>query len=191
MIEDKKKLQNTVKELLEGKFPGFEKEWNKFSKSIGEKFVETITEYFTDGNYFMSQLLPHSLSVVIDNNFIFGQIKTMVRDKKPLQDSFIYKLCELSFIEINAPYKLQEELKAKIDLLIDENKEMALEYADKLLELITIKDAQWTNEWKKANNLIGGTDIDDVPYLALAFQERSHGIISYDKVFQKQGEVQT
>lgn len=53
-----------------------------------------------------------------------------------------------------------------------------------------MKDAYWIDEWKRANNLIGKVDQDDVPYLALALDLGSHSIISNDRVFHKSGVTQ-
>jgi predicted nucleic acid-binding protein len=98
----------------------------------------------------------------------------------------VYKLVKTSYINVNAPFKLKEELNDKIDTVLKINHDLAHKYADELLESIIIKDAFWIDEWKKANNLIGHIDIDDVPYLALSFHVESHGIISNDKIFHKQ-----
>jgi predicted nucleic acid-binding protein len=179
--------KNLIYLQLNSWIPDFNIKWNKIVKKFGNDYIETIIEIFKKDFNFFKELFNFKFIFVIDNNVIFGQIKNILEKNKKLEDSFIYKLVNTPFIEVYAPCKLKEELNNKIDEILNTNKELAHKYADELLKNIIIKDAEWTDDWKKAKNSIGQIDIDDVSYLALALCIESHGIISFDKVFQKQG----
>jgi predicted nucleic acid-binding protein len=129
------------------------------------------------------------LTVIIDNNFLFSQINGAIKNKSKIEDTFIYKLTSSSIVNLIAPFKIREEINDKIALKIKSNKRIASQYANSILSKITLIDAPWIDEWKKASNLIGDIDSDDVPYLALAFHSKSHSIISNDEVFKKQGDL--
>lgn len=172
---------------LNEKFPTFEDQWSNIVKSLGNSFVGIVREKFKDELQLFKEISKFRFSIVIDNNFIFGQIKHVVEKNKRIESSFIYKLINSNYIDIYGPHKLKEELYDKIENVLTINNEIAAKYANLLLEKIVIKDAYWIDEWKKANNLIGHIDQDDVPYLALAFHTESHAIISNDKIFKTQG----
>ena len=189
MINEKEILEfkNQLATNLNKKFPEFEEIWNEIVKSLGHSFVGLVKENLKDELKLFKEISNFRFSVVIDNNFIFGQIKNAVEKNKNIENSFIYKLVNSSYIDVYAPFKLKEELYDKISTVLKDNNKLAEKYANQLIEKIIIKDAQWIDEWKKANNLIGHIDEDDVPYLALAFHVESHAIISNDKIFKKQG----
>jgi predicted nucleic acid-binding protein len=175
-------FKNKIATNLNNKFPTFEEEWDKIVKTLGNDFVGLIK----DELLLFREISQFRFSIVIDNNFIFGQIKNVVEKNINIENSFIYKLVNSSYIDVYAPCKLKDELYDKINTVLKVKKGSAKKYANLLIKRIRIKDAQWVCEWKKANNLIGHIDKDDVPYLALAFHIESHAIISYDKVFKEQ-----
>lgn len=185
-LEYKEKVYKRISE----KYPDFDKEWNEFVNGIGSKIVSSIKMAFKKQLTSFENIFSASLSIVVDNNFIFGNIKNAINRNCHIDESFISKLAKSEFIKFYAPPKLKEELYAKIEKYLSDSKELAISYADNLLNHITIKDAAWVEEWQRANNLIGHIDVDDVPYLALAFNIGSHSIVSYDKVFKKQNDVQ-
>lgn len=185
-IDNSYELKKLLADRLNAKYPDFEKNWTKIVQTLGSDFVGIIKENFQKELKFFNELSKFKLSIVIDNNFIFGQIKNLIEKDKKLETSFVYKLVTASYINVYAPYKLKEELIDKIDNILKNKHDLAHKYANVLLDNIIIKDAFWIDEWKKANNLIGHIDKDDVPYLALSFHVESHGIISNDKIFHKQ-----
>ena len=181
------KFKNQLATNLDSKFPTFEEKWKEIVKSLGNNFVGLIKDKFQDELKLFKEISQFRFSIVIDNNFIFGQIKNIVEKDKNIESSFIYKLVNSTYIDVYAPFKLKDELYDKIHKVLKVKNKLAEKYANILIERIIIKDAQWIEEWKKANNLIGHIDQDDVPYLALAFHTESHAIISNDKIFKKQG----
>lgn len=190
--KDIKGVKKEIEDRLNEKFPDFDKSWNDIVKSLGNEFVGNVKKAFQDELEMFKEISQFRFSIVIDNNFIFGQIKSAVEKGGKIEDSFIYKLANATYIDVYAPFKLKEELYNKIYSVLKSNNELAEEYAELLIDKIEIKDAQWVDDWKKANNLFGDYDKDDVPYLALAFHKKSHAIISNDKIFkEKQGSSKT
>jgi predicted nucleic acid-binding protein len=186
-----KKSNRQFSQRIEKRFPEFEKGWKKLVREVGAEMVNFLKERISNEYDFFKELTSFKLKLVIDNNFIFGQIKGSIKKKESIEKSLLYKLLISKSVEIFAPPRLNEELHDKINKVIDqEDQEVALSYAMILLPRITIKDAQWVDEWKKANRLIGEVDKDDVPYLALALEIGSHAIVSFDDVFHRQGEIQ-
>jgi predicted nucleic acid-binding protein len=171
---------------LKKEFPNFEKGWGDIVKTLGFDFIDFMKDRIKHDFSELKSFFDLQLSIVIDNNFIFGQIKNSVEKNRDIKETFIYKLTETKFVNIYAPYKLKNELFSKIETILNNNT-VAKKYADLLLKKIHIDDAPWVEEWKKAANSIGHIDPDDVPYLALALHEKSHAIISNDKIFKKQG----
>jgi predicted nucleic acid-binding protein len=186
-----KKIKQGYSERIKKRFPEFEKEWKKLVREVGVELVNFLKDRISNEYNFLKELTGFKLKFVIDNNFIFGQIKGSIKKRENIESSFLYKLLKSKSVEIFAPPKLSEELHEKIKEVLDEgDHELALSYALLLLPKITVKDAQWVENWKKANNLIGEVDPDDVSYLALAFEVGSHAIISFDDVFHRQGDIQ-
>lgn len=175
---------------LKARYPDIEKDWSKLFNQFGTEMVNIIKEKLSGEYSFLKELSQFKFKIIVDNNFIFGQIKGCIKKKKSLEESFLYKLLTAKSIEMFAPYLLQEELMEKVNTVLkEEDREIGMSYALTLLSKIKIQDAQWTNEWKKAHNLIGEYDPDDVSYLALAFDVGVHSILSHDEVFHRQGEV--
>lgn len=186
-----KKAKQDYSSRLKERFPEFEKGWTKLVNDVGIDLVNFLKEKLRAEYSFLKEVSQFKFKMVIDNNFILGQIKGVIKKKKGIEHSLLYKLMMSKSIEMFAPPLLKEELDEKIRLLLQgEDQELALSYAMVLLPNITIKDAQWMDSWRMASNLIGDTDKDDIPYLALAFEIGGHGILSRDEVFHKQGDVQ-
>jgi len=175
---------------MKTRFPEFDAAWNKMVHEVGSELVNFIREKINGQKSLVSELAKFKFRFVVDNNFIFGQIKGAIEKSKSIEKSFIYKLLSSKSIQIFAPPLLQEELYAKINLLIpEEHREKAIAYALVILTRIEVKDAQWVENWMAANKLIGEIDEDDVPYLALALEIESHAIMTFDDVFHRQGEI--
>jgi|GEM_PF-1531596 len=185
----KKKIPD-LSDRIKRRYPEFEERWNKLIKDVGIDLVNYLKEKLNVEYNFLKDITQFKLKIVIDNNIIFGQIKGAIKKQKSIEDSFLFKLLLSNSVHMFAPHQLEQELTEKINTLIHEDdRELAISYSTILLRKIEIKDAQWTDNWRKASRLIRETDEDDISYLALAFEIGSHGILSFDEVFHKQGEV--
>jgi predicted nucleic acid-binding protein len=186
MVKGKKDFSERLKQ----RFPDFEKEWRKLVSDFGTEMVNTIKQKLSGEYSFLKELAEFKFKIIVDNNFIFSQIKGAIKKKYALEASFIYKLLKSSSIEMYGPHLLKEELLEKVKTVLPEHeRELGTSYALTLLSKIRIQDAMWTDDWKKANRLIGEHDPDDVSYLALAFEIGGHGILSLDNVFHRQGDI--
>lgn len=178
-----------VKKRFQTNHPEFYESWKELVKTTGIGLINEIKDKLKIEHGFLKQMLDFKFRLVVDNNFVFAQIKGSLKKKQQIEKSFIYELLLSKSVQIFAPSKLQEELLNKINTVLGgDDRELALEYAALITSKIQIKDAQWVEDWKNANRFIGETDPDDVPYLALAFDVESHGLLSSDKVFHLQGE---
>lgn len=175
---------------IKQRFPEFEKGWKKLVNEVGIDLVNFLKDRLRGDYSFIKGLATFKIKMIVDNNFILGQIKSAIKTQKKIEDTLIYKLMSSKSVEMLAPILLEKELTEKIRQTIrPEDQELAMSYALLLLPKISLKDAQWVDSWKKANNLIGESDPNDVPYLALAFEVDGHGILSFDNVFHKQGDI--
>ena len=179
------KTLQTVSNSFKSKNPNFDRAWRQMIKKDGISLVNELKSTFT-----ISYLLKgFHFRLIVDTNYIFGQIKGSIKKSRPIEDSFLFKLLQSKSIYIYAPPKLKEELADKIEsVLKEEERVLARQYASMLISRITIQDAPWMDEWKRANQLIGEKDEDDVPFLALALAVDGHAILSNDGIFQKQGD---
>lgn len=183
-------LKQEIAQRLNKKFPSFDDKWKSIVHSLGSNFVNAFKDKFKDERGYFKEITMFKLIIVIDNNFIFGQIKGILKKKEAVEDSFLYKLANSRLSEVFAPPKIEEEVYRIIDREISKSEALkARELANKLLNMIKVKEAFWVEDWKKAHRTIGNIDNEDTPYFALAFSLKSHGIISYDKHFLKQGEI--
>lgn len=185
-----KKESHDYSTRLKKRFPNFEKGWESLVNEVGIELVNSLKAQLKAEYSFIKEITGFKFKMIVDNNFIFGQIKGAIKNKKSIEQSLLFKLMASTSVEIFAPPLLREELVEKINQVVEkEDQELAMSYAMVLLPQITIKEAFWIDNWKKANNLIGAYDPDDVSYLALAFEIGGHGILSFDEVFHKQGDV--
>lgn len=187
--EDINIIKDNLKQRIDNKHPNFESSWKSLCENFDKDFVEYVREQVETTFLSLKDFTNFKLQIVIDNNFIFGQIKSTIEKGHPIKSTFVYRLITSSFVDVYAPYKLKDELYDKIETVLETENDRARSFADMLLTHIKIQDATWTNEWKRAKNAIGQIDIDDVPYLALALDVKGDAVLSNDKIFKKQGEV--
>ena len=187
MIENFKEI---FEQNINEQFPEFNSTWKEIISKFGDGFVNSLKTQLSEEYQLFKEIKQFKLHMVIDNNFIFGQIKGLIEKSKPLEGSFIYRISNLKSVKIYAPPKLREELYDKIENVLTFNNQLARDFADKLLKKIIIKDAYWVENWIKASRQIGHIDQDDIPYLALAISINGHSIISKDNIFYKAGITQ-
>ena len=188
--ETTRDFKKEIAERLEKKFPAFESEWKKIVHSLGHQFVNSFKDKFKDEQGYFKEVSQFKLVIVIDNNFIFGQIKGLLKKKETVENTFLCKLAKSSLSEVYAPPKIEEEVYRIIEREISKDEIPAVKIlTEKLLGLVKVKEAFWVDDWKKAHRTIGHIDADDTPYFALAFSLKSHGIISFDKHFLEQGDI--
>jgi len=185
--KDTSEIKKLIEERINQKFPNFSEEYQKLTTKVGEPLIKSIKESFK--GFFDNELNSMTLSVIVDANFIVGQIKGSVENNRPIEQSFIYKLCSSGIFKVYTPPKVLIEIDRHIPRLIPNEVEKGKLYAKKILHFISIEEAYWVEDWKKANRLIGSQDKDDIPFLALAFHKNSHAILTNDNHFKLQQNV--
>lgn len=169
------------------KYPEMALSWEHLKGDINNEFYAYIKGAIGGAFNLYEDLAKFQLSIVVDTNFVFGQLKAIIEKNRDFETSFIYKILQCDFLKVYAPYLLKKELFDKISTVLKRGKMKAREYAKKVLNAIEIKDAQWVEDWIRANKLI--SDKDDVAFLALAFDTSCHAILSNDKGFKQQNEA--
>jgi len=124
------------------------------------------------------------LSIVVDANQVISEAINYMRDgRMPL----IIELSKTPFVKLYAPPSiiketLQDERKLK---KIAKKKKIPVEdlrnAIKEILEHITFKIPEGYEEYKKAKELVGERDPNDVDYVWLYFSINAHAIISSDK----------
>jgi predicted nucleic acid-binding protein len=163
-------------------------EVDKFMEQITSKFAPFIVDYLREQSKnnlkSLADILNFRLRLVIDNNILFAEIKGLIKGGKDVENCFFYQLALNKSVDFYAPPFLKQEILEKVEEKFSaEDKPKAKQFAEKLLSTITIKEAEWVEDWVKAKRKIGHRDLDDIPYLALCFDLNSHGIMSNDKIF--------
>lgn len=176
-----------VREYLKERIPGVE----TFMNEVKSKFAPFVINFLRSSSNqdlgYLKEVLNFRLKLVIDNNILFAEINGLIKGNKAVENCFFYQLALNPSIDFFAPPFLKEEILTKIDEKFKtEDKPVAVDFAKKLLGKIKIKEAQWVEDWIKAKRKIGHRDPDDIPYLALCFDLKSHGIMSNDKIFAEE-----
>jgi len=182
IIDYKKVLESELSQ----KFPGIQEKWESLTNEIGPALYELLKNQTQQEILKIEGFGELHFSLVIDTNFIFGQIKSSVTKSIPLEETFIYNLVNCSFITVHVPFKLHDELFEKIEVILESGKEEAIKHANILLENVVMMDAFWAEDWKVAKRTIGNKDPDDVSFLALSLHTKGNGILSFDKIFKNQ-----
>lgn len=189
MKQDQKETITDIKEYLESQIPGVKNFISDLGRSIGPSVINIFQEFHKNDPDILGELFNFKLKVVIDNNILFAEIYGLIKGGKEVENSFLYGLATNPAIEIYAPPFLKIEIFDKISKKIKWGKKTkAKEFALKLLKLFRIQDAKWVEDWQRAKRKIGHRDQDDIPYLALCFDLKGHGIISDDKIFAEEQE---
>ena len=183
----KEQIENELKQ----KFPGLKERWESLTNELGPALYDHVRNQSHQEILKIEGFGKLHFSLVIDTNFIFGQIKSSVTKNISLDETFIYRLINCSFVKVYAPFKLKEELYEKIDRVLKKGNEQAAKHADILLNKLIMMDAPWIEDWKIAQRTIGNEDPDDVSFLALSLHTSSHGILSFDKIFKSQNLTKT
>lgn len=106
MIMNEKEIltyRDYFKKKLNEKFPTFEDNWNYIVNTLGNNLVGWIREKLKNELKSFKEISQFRFSVVIDNNFIFGQIKNVVEKNKDIRSSYIYELVNSNYIDVYGP----------------------------------------------------------------------------------------
>jgi predicted nucleic acid-binding protein len=164
-------------------FAAFDTEFDKGVIRVGREIDPAFHDYvlrqlidvFTAG---LSKKRSLKSRLVIDSNIVVGDA-FRVSVGKP---SSTERLFASPFLELWAPNTIEEEVAESIrdDLPKGGSSEKAKAHAAKLLRKIKLHPASDLKAVVRAQQLISAYDPDDVPFLALAFDEGAEAIVSRD-----------
>ena len=174
-------------------FADFDKHWTEVTKRLGNDFINYLRAYIQKNLFTLSENCKLKVELIIDSNIIFREVLSLMRGKP----SFLIGIIDNPFLALYAPPKIIDEVNRTIDEDLPKKLSVgkAKRIAKEILSKVTILKGQLLTSWKKAyekaHSLIGNLDKDDVPFLALAFSVKSHGVITRNtKHFAKQDEVE-
>jgi predicted nucleic acid-binding protein len=131
------------------------------------------------------------LRLVIDTSSILSELISFVKTGK----SILYEVAQGAFISLYAPSKLIAEVGKKIPEIARKNKldQNSLIQAWQLhfRPRIIVYDARNLLDLLFGFFVVGKRDIEDVPFVALTFSLKTHGIVTRDKDIIEQPVVRT
>jgi len=130
---------------------------------------------------FLDKDIEMNLRLVIDTSSILSELISFVKTGK----SVLYEVAQGTFISLYAPSKLIAEVEEKIPEISRKNKldQNSLVQAWKLhfLPRIIVYDTRNLLDLLFGFFVAGKRDIEDVPFVALTFSLKTHGIVTRDK----------
>jgi len=178
---------------------GFISDVGKIDKSLEDivgNIPSPLFQYFR--LYFQKNLadvlekdVEMDLRLVIDTSSILSELISFVKTRK----SVLYEVAQGAFISLYAPSKLIAEVEEKIPEIARKNKldQNSLIQAWQLhfRPQIIVYDTRNLLDLLFGFFVVGKRDIEDVPFVALTFSLKTHGVITRDKDIIEQPLVRT
>ncbi len=176
-------------------FGTFSREFDVYFKQLtdllGSEFISYLQSYAQMSP--LSGTRKVSISFSVDANIVYGEVLAIMNNKPSFLSSFIGN----PILELYASNMIEEEVLRAIDrdlpTGLDKNraKGVALNLLIKIRKINLDKNLD-DIYYKHAYDLIGNkakSGPTDAQYLGVAFLLKTHGVISKDKIFNKQSEV--
>jgi predicted nucleic acid-binding protein len=146
-----------------------------FFQYIKKKLLETKT-FFQESKF--------QIELVVDTNILFSEVRGLMLYNK----SFFLSITDNPFIRLYAPQMIKAELYEKIEKKFPkENKTKNLDIneckrkADILLSKISLLNKVSSDALDRAKRQMEHRDKKDVPFLAVHFSMKSHGVLTKDE----------
>lgn len=189
-----KKSTNLEESLLE----------NDFFRKLDEEFSEAVHTLPNSLILYLKNKILNSyifklndfvqLELVLDTNILYSEIRSLMINGS----SFFLKLTPSPLLKLYAPSKLREELLEKIKVKFPkDNKtknldiDQCLKKANIYLEQVTFCDELEAFNYGNIISNLQNRDSKDIPFVALHFNLRTHGIITNDKDISDFKEIRT
>ena len=131
------------------------------------------------------------LQLVVDTSSILSELISFVRSGK----SVLYEASKGTFLSLYAPSKLVEEVETKIPKISKRNrldKDLLIKaWKEFFRPRIRIDNVENLQAIAFGLATVGKRDIEDVPFVALNFSLRTHGIVTRDRDIIEQPEIRT
>ena len=95
LLEIKSKLEVKIEKNIPDFF-NFKKE---LTDKYGHEFVKILREGFKTQLKDLNEITDFRLLIVVDNNFIFSQIRWLIENKASVESSLAYKLINSDYID--------------------------------------------------------------------------------------------
>ncbi len=165
----------------------FDKAFGEITRLLNPQILGYCKNYFEE-NLFCLYENELKMNIIIDAQAILSDAYSYLKNGK----SFLLTLMQSPFLKVCAPLWLQDELDKKIPefsekMKVDKNKfgEIVL----LLKEKINFVNLENETAYDLAKSKIGQKDEKDVPYVALYFSIKSHGILTKDKHMSVRNEL--
>ncbi len=169
----------------------FDKEITEIIHGFPVALNELLKNYLIQNKNLFS-FNTFQIELVVDTNILYSEVRSLMLN----ESSFLMKLCKNPFIKIYAPSQIKIELYEKIRIKFpkdkktrDLNHDECVCAAKKILAQVEINDTIDNYSKVRAENILNERDADDIPFLALTFSLKTHGIISKDKDIIEQSET--
>ena len=131
------------------------------------------------------------LRLVVDTSSILPELMSYVRVGKSTLD----EVAKTSFVELYAPPKLVQEVVEKIPVLSKKHRldhsMLTQAWQQIFLPKIRVSDVSSLQALLFAQDIVGKRDPEDMPFVALSFSLRAHGIATQDKDLLEQPDIRT
>jgi predicted nucleic acid-binding protein len=131
------------------------------------------------------------IRLVVDTSSMLPELMSYVRVGKSTLD----EVTKTPFVELYAPPKLIQEVGEKIPMLSKKHRldhsRLAQAWEQIFLPRIRVLDASSPQALLFAKDTVGKRDPEDMPFVALSFSLRTHGIVTQDKDLLEQPDIRT
>lgn len=160
--------------------------------SIPSRLFHYLRLYFQNNlAYVLDKDVEIDLKLIIDTSSILSELISFVKTGK----SVLYEVAQDAFISLYAPSKLIAEVEEKIHEIARKNKldQNSLIQAWQIYfrPRIIVYDTRNLLDLLLGFFVVGKRDIEDVPFVALTFSLKAHGIVTRDKDIIEQPVVRT
>lgn len=162
---------------------------NQIIKSLDPAVLDYCKEYF-EKNLLYLYGGKLEITLIIDAQAVISDAIAHVKEGK----SFLLELLKSPFLKVYSPTWLRDEVDKKIPEIAEKrgvNESNLRKSAYAILEKIQIVDQENETAHTIAFTSVGYRDPKDIPYVALYFSIRSHGILTKNKHITEIPEVKT
>lgn len=166
-----------------------DKNFSEVVKNIDPNILQYCKKYFEKNLLYLYEN-KLEMTIIIDAQAILSDAYSYVKNNK----SFLLALMQSPFLKICAPLWLQDELEKKIPEFSEKMKIDKDKFRGAVLllkEKINFVSLENERSYNLAKSKIGQRDEKDVPYVALFFSIKSHGILTKDKHILETPEIKT
>lgn len=164
----------------------------KITEGIPPQLVNYLRLHFQKNiSEVLGKTVEMDLKLVVDTSSILPELISFVRNGK----SALYEVSQGAFLSLYAPSKLVEEVEKKIPEISKRNRldkdRLIQAWRESFRPRIIIANIENLQAIIFGLATVRKRDIEDVPFVALNFSLKTHGIVTRDKDIIEQPEIRT